>query len=111
MIKKLKQTKELELIEQRTYFVRSKKLNEDISIHSHLKSARNHYNSLIRGLKIRMSLPEKIKIDKKLQNKEGCGKSLLPKPSYSLCGDATYQGTKIRAFCDNCRRKFLGVKK
>jgi hypothetical protein len=48
MIKKLNSTKELELIEQRTYFVRSKKLNEDISIHSNLYSAKKHYDYLKR---------------------------------------------------------------
>jgi hypothetical protein len=46
MIKKLAKTKELELIAQTQYVVRSRRFNEDVSIHSHLKTARQHFNKL-----------------------------------------------------------------
>jgi len=51
MIKKLKQTKGLELVAQTTYYVRSRVLNENVSCHSHLKQSVEHFNKLKENLK------------------------------------------------------------
>jgi hypothetical protein len=50
MIKVLEKTKDLQLIEQTSYHIMSIKFKQDISSHSHLKTAKKHFNELKRTL-------------------------------------------------------------